>query len=141
MPAPIYADPAAWQEWSGQDSTPDDFVQLLRTASRAIRTGTALWRYQVDEAGLPADSDLLQAFCDATCAQITALIALEVDPDAGGTLDTGFESSVKLGSAQLTYTGVEAVMAARQATVQGLCPDAISILQQALQLAAVTVFG
>lgn len=140
MPAPIYATPAAWIEWSGQADTPADFVPLLRTASRAVRTATALWRYDALD-GLPTDPDLAEAMRDATCSQISALIALGIDPDAGGTLDGGFESSVKLGSAQVSYTGVESVMAARQATAQGLCPEAIGILQNAGQLAAVTVFG
>lgn len=141
MPAPIYADPASWIAWSGKDDAPDGFVGYVRSASRAVRAATALWRYDVDGDSLPVNPDLLDAFRDATCAQISALVALDIDPAAGGTLDGGFESSVKIGSAQVQYTGAEAVMAARQATVQGLCPEAVGILQNAAQFAGVAVFG
>lgn len=142
MPAPIYADPAAWLAWSGQADAPADFVQLLRTASRKVRNATALWRYQADPVTwLPTDTSLLQAMSDATCAQISAMIALEVDPDAGSTLDGAVEASVGLGSARITYQGSEAVAEARRATIEGLCPDSLQILRDASQLSAVWMFG
>jgi hypothetical protein len=142
MPAPIYADPTDWLAWSGQTDAPDDFVPLLRTASRAVREATALWAYPVDTTtSLPLDPDLLGAMRDATCAQISALITLEVDPAAGGTATDMVESAAKIGSAQITYAGAETVMAARMQTAQGLCPEALGILRDAAQMAAVRVFG
>lgn len=141
MVAPIYADPASWIAWSGQDEAPDSFVSLVRSASRAVQAATGLWRYTVDGENLPIDANLMDAFRDATCAQISALVALDIDPAAGGTLEGGFETSVKIGSAQVQYTGAESVMAARQATGQGLCPESIGILQNAAQFAGVAVFG
>ncbi len=126
----IYATPADLSTWTGADA-PVNVVGLLRTASLAVREGTELCFYDTDSSGMPTDAALLQAFNDATCCQAAYLSAEAVDPNRGGVIDTGIETSVGIGSARITYADAQATVAAKQAALGGLCPDAARILRNA----------
>jgi hypothetical protein len=141
----IYAAPpdlSAWLALSGAQM-PEFPGGYLRTASMAVTEATETAFYATDSDGLPTETKTLQAFKDATCAQAAALIAFEIDPTAGGTLEAGgVETSVAIGSARITYADTIAAIEAIQQLLGGLTRDAALILRQAgIQLGIPWIVG
>ncbi len=127
----VYATTTDYAAWTGTTS-PANIAQLLRTASMAVREATEMAFYTVDSTGMPTDAVQLQAFNDATCCQAAALAAFQVDPLAGGTLESGeVESAVGIGTARITYGDAAAAVEAQRALIGGLTPDARRILRNA----------
>jgi len=99
--ARVYATSEQYETYTGA-AAPDGIVQLLADASRTLeaRVFRLCW-YEVDDAGMPSNATVLQAFADAACAQ--AQWWDEVG-DSVGALGAGW-SSVSLGSASLSRSG------------------------------------
>lgn len=126
----VYASTDDLAAWIGGDA-PVNAAGLLRSASLAVREATSLAFYATDSTGLPTDTTLLQAMNDAACCQAAWLNAEGVDPNLGGTLAAGVETSVGIGSARITYADGAEAAAAKQRALTGLCPDAQRILRNA----------
>jgi hypothetical protein len=130
----IYAASADLAEWLSLTGTPmpDYPGGFLRTASMAVTEAMETGFYAVDSTGLPTDAKTLQAFKDATCAQAAALIALEIDPAAGGILQGGqVEQAVQLLSARVQFADSAAAVEGLQQILGGIVPESARCLKQA----------
>lgn len=134
-PVPTYAtaaELAAFLGLFGADGVAGDPTQLpagatkaLRSAIKAVREETLTWFFPADPlTGLPLSDGLAGVMRTATCEQAEALLELEVDLAAGGTLDATVESSVAAQSVRVTVAGADQAAASRNATIVGLCPEA-----------------
>lgn len=126
----VYASPSDLATWTGTPA-PSNVTQLLRSASLAVREATELCYYPVDSHSMPTIPAQLQAFNDATCCQAAALIALAVDPLAGGVLQEGVESQSRFGSASFTFADAAQAADAKHQALTGLVLDAQRILRDA----------
>ena len=90
------------EAWTGEPA-PENVAALIRSASSIIEHTTRNDLYDVTPAGLPSDDDVADAFRDATCAQVAALIAADLDPDAGIAADKAEIASSKVLSGSVTY--------------------------------------
>lgn len=118
----VYATLADYQQWSGDViTTPARVQQLLRLASGDVDSAMVASVYQTDPNGYPTDGFAIEAFRDATCAQVQWL----VDQDD----DTGVKQrlqSVSVGG--LSFQ--RAAGTAGTAALPVLCPRALQILRQ-----------
>lgn len=135
MSVTSYADASDYANWTTK-TAPDDIVPRLRSASLMVAEATIGAYYTVDAATLlPTDTATLEALRDATCAQADALIALGADPNLAGTDVKAPTRGKGIGSARVDYDtsaqSSSAALAARQAVVGQLCPDAVRILRAA----------
>jgi hypothetical protein len=136
-----YATSADLATWTGT-AAPTNVVPLLRSASIVIRDATLFAFYAVDGTGTPTDATTLQAFKDATCAQAAAMIALGIDPLAGGVYESSIESLVRIGSGEIRYGDDAVAAAAKERALASMVPEAKLLLQQAgINLYAVWVTG
>lgn len=126
----LYASPSDFATWTGEDA-PAGITGLLRTASLAVREATELAFYATDSDGYPTDPVKREGMRDATCCQAAALSAAGIDPNFGGVLDPGVESSTGIGSARITFADAAAAAEAKQMLLRGLCVDAQRILRNA----------
>lgn len=107
-----------------EQAPPGNVEALLRSASRLVRAATRTAIYDVTPAGLPVDSDIAGAFRDATCAQVAAWVALDVDPTAGAGAVTSSTTTSSIGSASITREARAGQDDERAASVHQLVPDA-----------------
>jgi hypothetical protein len=128
----VYATSADYAAWTGT-SAPAGLTSKLRSASLAVREATELDFFATDTTGLPTDAAILQAFNDATCCQAAALVALALDPNAGGAVTPSVKESKSIGTARITYAQADAAnaAAAKAQAATGLVPDALRILRDA----------
>lgn len=123
MTVRVYATAADYQTWSNDAITaPARLAFLLQRASQTIDSAMVASVYQTDVNGYPTDGFTIEAFRDATCAQV----AWMVDQDD----DTGVKqrlSSVSVGG--LSFTRAGNVAAGNALPV--LAPTALQILRQA----------
>jgi hypothetical protein len=126
----VYASTDDLAAWLGS-AAPANATPLLRSASLSVREATSLAFYATDSTGLPTDAATLRAFNDATCCQAAWLNAESIDPNRGGALATGTQTSIGIGSARITYADAAAAVTAKQQALTGLCPDAQRILRNA----------
>lgn len=129
----VYATTDDLATWTGSDA-PENALSLLRSASLLVTQATVAAYYKVDATtGLPTEPTLLQAFNDATCAQVTTWIATGVDPNAAGLLSTAIVRARGIGTARLDYdTSLSASVTAfqaRQKIASQLCAESARILQ------------
>src|SRR5699024_12099949 len=75
--------------------TPFPYTTLFRSTTRNDL-------YDVTPAGLPSEDEIADAFRDATCAQVAAMIAADIDPDAGIAADSAEVASSKILSGSVT---------------------------------------
>lgn len=130
----IYATSANYLAWPGVSSlAPANIAALLQSASLAVREATEGAFYQTDTTGMPTDATILQAFQDATCCQVAALVAIGYDPTTGGTVTATVKQTKSLGSAHLQYatTDAQAAAEAKKRVIEGLSLDAQRILRNA----------
>lgn len=97
-----YATPAEYAEWLGKDTAPAGAERALAEATIVVDELLITAVYDVDDAGVPTDTDVLAAVRDATCAQADYARGTG-DPYSTGA--AGAWSSVKVGSASLTRGG------------------------------------
>lgn len=121
-------------------TSPDSAARLLAAASRRVRRATVSARYATDAAGAPTDDAVVEAFRDATCAQVAAWVAVDVDPVAGAVqVEAPPVAAKNLGSGSVTYDTAAAAsvtaMQARAAAATQLAPAAAEILADAGLLA------
>jgi hypothetical protein len=130
----VYAANADLTAWINPVPLPANSATLLRSASLLIHSYTMTALYGVDSTGLPSDATVLQAFNDATCAQVAAWIAAGIDPVSGGIPTTALVRSKRLGSGAIDYdtsanSSVTVLQAKREAATT-LCAEAVMILHQ-----------
>lgn len=65
----VYATTADLEAFTGQPA-PANAVRLLARASRLVSAATKAAIHDADPAGYPTDTDIRDAFRDATCAQV-----------------------------------------------------------------------
>lgn len=121
-------------QW-GMILTEAEAAPLLRAASGIVRHATRAALYDVDGAGKPSDPDVIEAFRDATCAQVAFWRSARIDPAAGG-MDkpSPTVASKSMGDRSVTYNDpstATAVIQARSAAAQDICMDAWRILRDA----------
>jgi len=109
---------------------------LLRAASALVRRATLTAIYDTDDDGAPSQDFAWAAFRDATCAQVAAWVAADVDPAAGGVqLQAAPTRAKALGTARVEYDTAAAAsvtaMSARSAAATRLCQEALLILAAA----------
>ena len=126
----VYATAEDLTTWTGT-AAPDNAAQLLRSASGMVRHATRAALYDTTPAGLPSDPDVADAMRDATCAQAAAWAALDVDPTSGPAGVAGQVQSSSILSGSVTYAQREGADADKVATLTGLVPDAVMVLEQA----------
>lgn len=130
----VYADTTALTAWTG-GPPPANANQLLRSASLLITNATVASVYGVDDAGLPSEAKVLQAFKDATCAQVAYWVAAGIDPTAGGISTAAPVRGKSLGSGRVEYdtavSGSVTAFQAKRAAAATLCAEAHMILHQA----------
>ena len=129
---PVYADGDDLAAWMGLDDPPDGATPKLRSAAIAVRKATLLAVYAVDTAGLPTNTDVLDAFRDATCAQAAALITAGIDTLGGPAAATGPVTAQSIGTASITYATAATTADTRAALAAGhLTAEAMDILRAA----------
>lgn len=127
----IYADIADLSLWP-VTPWPDDPEARIRSASNLVRKATRAARYDVDSAGKPSDPEILATFRDATCAQVQAWAAADIDPSAVAATHTPQVSSKAMGGRSVTYTTASPEVLAERARIAGeLCGEAMDILANA----------
>ena len=138
----VYATADDLTTW-GLTPTPANAASLLRSASLLVRRATLTTRYAADTAGAPTEPVTIEAFRDATCAQVAAWAAADIDPTAGGVqLQAAPTKAKALGTARVEYdtaaaASVTAMTARTQAATQ-LCQEAVLILADAGLVTAAT---
>ncbi|MEV8623407.1 hypothetical protein [Streptomyces sp. NPDC051079] len=95
--ARVYATPSQYQEFTGDPPPTDIDVRLWRASMFLDSQVFRLCRYDVDEAGLPTNTLVREAFAAATCAQVEWGVAVG---DITGAAGVGW-GTVKIGTAEL----------------------------------------
>ncbi len=130
----VYATVSDFRDYADEDTDLTDvqIVKRLRRASVIVDGLTRLARYRMDEDGEPLDADVLDAFRDATCAQVEYW---ETTGDP-----TGAESTmgpVKIGSVSLGGSGVGGSAQSTTSPAQSrTSPETVEILRNAGLLSA-----
>lgn len=125
----VYATSGDLATWTGA-AAPDNATTLLRTASLLVRKATRAAIYNVDSTGAPTDTDVIDAFRDATCAQAAAMDANDVDPLAGQAGASQEVASTSIGSASVSFANGSADTSAAD-LLSDLCSEAAMILGEA----------
>lgn len=114
---------------------PANVGSLLRSASLLIQQTTIASFYDVDDTGLPTDAVVLQAFVDATCAQVATWAGLGIDPLLVALDGKGPVRSKGIDGASISFdttaASSAAAFAARQAAASQLCDQSQQILRAA----------
>lgn len=114
-----YADTTALDAWLGT-TAPANAPSLLRSAT--IVVAAACFRDPYTDTPTGTDATVL---ADATCAQVAAWLANNVNPAAGG-LDVRVVTEAKIGTGDVKYDSLPA--AAVQEAATKLAPEAEAIL-------------
>ncbi|MFE5912086.1 hypothetical protein ACFQ6B_23795 [Streptomyces wedmorensis] len=97
--ARVYATAAQYEAYTGVSPAPADITVRLRRASQFLDAQVfRLCAYAVDDAGMPSDTLVAQAFADACCAQVEWGVDVG---DITGAAGVGW-SSMEIGSAKLS---------------------------------------
>ncbi|NAE18076.1 hypothetical protein [Enterococcus hirae] len=125
----VYATSDDLKDWRGADS-PANAEQLLRAASGMVARVTRNARYRTTTQGLPVDTALAEALRDATSAQASLWLALDIDPATGpvGAIGAGQVISSSIGGGSVTYAADTALTQARVEAATTLCTAAADIL-------------
>lgn len=83
---------------TAEGSLPPDSVRLLQRASELVQDSTASAVYDVDSSGLPTLTAAVNAFRDATCAQVEFWLTGDEEDDIQGPLE-----NMSAGSQQQGY--------------------------------------
>lgn len=125
----VYATVSDYAEYAEEPFDGDDATLLkrLRRASSVVDGLTRYSVYRMDDDGMPLDSDVADAFRDATCAQVEYWETTD-DP-------TGAESTmgpVRIGSVSLGGSGVGgSAQNTRSASDSRVAIEAVEILRNA----------
>lgn len=125
-----YATVSDVETWTGQPP-PAEVVPLIRHASLLVERACRNDVYSVTPAGFPDEDDVLEAMRDATCAQVEAWTAADVDPIAGPAGVEAEVSSTSIGSASVGMANSGDVDAARRAATTSLGMASMLILRNA----------
>lgn len=111
---------------------PANAGRLLRAAARLIRAATITAIYNTDADGAPTHPDVVTAFRDASCAQVVAWLAADVDPTAPVTAKPArVAASKSLGSGSVTYADADQLLTERAQLHTTLTREAHAILLDA----------
>lgn len=95
--ARVFATVEQLEAYTGQPA-PDNAARLLARASRLVSRETKAALYDVDSAGYPSDTDIRDAFRDATCAQVDVWARREAAAADGDDVAASPWTSVSAGS-------------------------------------------
>lgn len=127
----VYATTEDLANWTGEEA-PANATPLLRSASILVRGATRAALYDTDAAGKPSDTEVLQAFSDATCSQAAAWGAAGIDPTEQGVgLAAPAVVSKSMGGRSVQYADLSGSVTIQQARAQAatqLCAEALAIL-------------
>lgn len=133
----LYATGEDLTNWLGEDPDTDANIDsMLRKASllvgRACRNDL-YDLYDVDNAGKPRDTDLVEAMRDAVCAQVEYWVLAGVNPTAGasGVGRVKVETTVDGATVKYDTTGVVAAAQSAVSSIDDLTSEAIAILRNA----------
>ena len=125
----VYATPADYAAWADDGPAAADLQRFLRSASRLVGRATRAAVYDVDAAGKPvAGTDAADALRDATCAQVEAWHAMQVDPLLGRVGGKAQAVSKSINGASVQY---ESQVEAKAGAATTLCDESYSILADA----------
>ncbi|MFH9823012.1 hypothetical protein [Streptomyces bobili] len=119
----VFATPAEYEAFTGQPA-PANADRLLARASRLVSAATKAAVYDTDPAGYPSDSDILEAFRDATCAQVGEWARRDTAAADGDDVAASPWTSVSAGS--LSFLRQSAPATTSEDTL--LVPEAVEIL-------------
>lgn len=86
---------------------PDNALALIREASQLVEQFTALYWYDTDDDGMPANERVRQVFNDATCCQVAVWVNAGLDPMKGATGQGAHISSQSVPGGSVNYTGTQ----------------------------------
>lgn len=112
------------------DAIPDKALAFIREASQLVEEATSLYWYDVDDDGMPTKPRVVQAFTDATCAQVAVWVNAGLDPTKGATGQGAHISSQSVPGGSVNYTGTQTTEALGSAATE-LAPNARLILTNA----------
>lgn len=130
----LYATGEDLTNWLGEDPDTDANIDsMLRKASSLVGRACRNDLYDVDTAGKPRDTDLVEAMRDAVCAQVEYWVLAGVNPTAGasGVGRVKVETTVDGATVKYDTTGVVAAAQSAVSSIDDLTSDAIAILRNA----------
>ncbi|MCQ1951616.1 hypothetical protein NNX28_16990 [Arthrobacter sp. zg-Y859] len=110
---------------------PENAAGLLRSASSLVRSSTKTARYRTDGHGMPVEPYIVDAFRDATCAQVKFWADMGVDPTLGAAGVKPLAASKSINGASVQYSTYVSTAEARANAAGTLGPDAYYILEDA----------
>ncbi len=124
-----YVKPSDFEEYN-LDITPTALRTLINIASASIRKATRAAVYVTNPAGLPEDEDTLEAFQNATKAQVLAIAqnGLTYTVISGGAATSGVVKSASDNGSSITYETGLSDRAVADLIGGGLCPEAKAYL-------------
>ena len=126
----VFAQPDDVVAWAGYTFDKDVNLQpLIRRASSMVQRAVRTARFEVTQAGMPEDPDVMDALRDAVCEQVTVWVENDINP----TVIQGASSAVtssSIGDASVSYSSVDAAQVKDQAASE-LCDAALDILANA----------
>lgn len=132
-------------DWNGLTTVPANLPAplpvLLREASRMVRRASITGIYNVADDGTPSDQTVIDAFRDATCAQVSGWVALKVNPLAGGVDQSRVIMNKSLDGASISYANAQSQAAEAADAARYLVPAAVQILRDANLIRSPLVYG
>lgn len=107
-----------------------DAPQYLQSASELVEDATIVDLYEVDDDGLPTDPEIIEAFKNATVAQIRFWVAAKVNPVGGVLAQSPEVSSQSTDGSSVSYGSLRTAEELEKAT-SSLCEQAQRILRLA----------
>lgn len=125
--ARVFATVEEYEAYTGT-AAPANAGRLLARASRLVSAATVAALYDTDPAGYPSDTDVRDAFRDATCAQVE--VWARRDAAAAGEVDDPAASPwTSISAGGLSFSRQSAPVAVAEDTA--LTPEAAEILAEA----------
>lgn len=128
MPMRVYATVSQYEDLAEDPTTGGDVIERrLRSASIEVEKLTRTAAYVTDDDGYPSDSDVAEAFAEATCA----IVEHWADTDDPRGVDS-IQGAVKIGSVSLGTTSSSSdSLSAREKLARRIGDKAIDILTNA----------
>ncbi|MFJ9657615.1 hypothetical protein ACIRPR_06555 [Streptomyces griseoflavus] len=124
--ARVFATVAEYEAFTGT-AAPANAGRLLARASRLVSAATKAALYDTDPAGFPSDTDVRDAFRDATCAQVEVWATRDAAA-AGESEDPAASPWTSISAGGLSFSRQSAPVATADDTA--LSPEASEILAE-----------
>ncbi|MER8219694.1 hypothetical protein ABTZ58_03670 [Streptomyces sp. NPDC094143] len=124
--ARVFATVEQYEAYTGT-SAPANASRLLARASRLVSAATKAALYDTDASGYPSDPDVLEAFRDATCAQVEVWAKRDAAA-SGDASDPAASPWTSISAGGLSFSRQSAPVATAEDTA--LTPEAAEILAE-----------